>query len=55
MKRGDSGTNHTKKSWIKDGTACTIDGMRHDQLLLMLLVPYVNHAATMEPPYQVVL
>jgi hypothetical protein len=38
-----------------EGRAWTMEGMRHDHWLSMLLVPYVSHAAMMEPKYQVVL
>ena len=43
--RGDSGTNQMRQTWKMEGSACSADGMRHDQLFLMLNVPYVVQAA----------
>jgi hypothetical protein len=39
----------------REGTACTMDGILHDQLLSIWFVPNVNQAAMIDPKYQVVL
>ena len=44
-KRGDSGTNQIRKNWKMEGMAWRREGIRHDQLLLILAVPNEDHEA----------
>ena len=50
---GVSGRKKTKSSTITDGPACNAIGSLHANVEVILpLVPYAVHAATMEPRYQ---
>lgn len=49
---GDSGRNQIVLSWSRLGAICSSEGSLHDQVLGIVRVPNVIHAAAMLPRYQ---